>query len=134
MHEPARPPVFDPRDWTQFDFTRWHLDGLPVEAVPAAVADLAQRLFASDEWRQQFQASLSTVQGGVLDAYREQARQLEEGQTAAGRDFDDRIAAAQARSAEFAKTGEAAASPPVVEPDPQTYHLGVRVSAARESR
>src|SRR5262245_4784575 len=133
MQEPTRPPIFDPSAWAQFDFTRWHLDGLPVEAVPAAIADLAQRLFASDEWRQRFQASLSGVQRGVLDAYREQARQLEDEMTVAGRDFDERIAAARARSEASSKTSETAGSPPVVEPDPQTYHLGVRVTAARES-
>jgi hypothetical protein len=132
MHEPARPPVFDPRDWAQFDFSRWHLDGLAVEALPATVADLAQRLFTSDEWRQRVRTSLTTIQRGVLDAYREQARRLEEEKTAAGRDFDERIAAAQARSEESSKTGEAANSPPVVEPDPQTYHLGVRVTSAKD--
>src|SRR5262245_24278748 len=132
MQEPTRPPIFDPSAWAQFDFTRWHLDGVPVEAVPAAIADLAQRLFASDEWRQRFQTSLSGVQRGVLDAYREQARQVEEAKTAAGRDFDERIAAARARSEASSTTSETAGAPPVVEPDPQTYHLGVRVTAARE--
>src|SRR5262245_33121556 len=134
MHGPARPPTFDPSDWAQFDFSRWHLDGLPVEAVPAAVADLAQRLFASDEWRQRFQASLPAVQRGVLDAYREHARQLEEERAATARDFDQRITDAQIRSEEFGQGIEAGGSPPVVEPDPHTYLLGVRVTAGAEPR
>lgn len=133
MHEPTTPPAFDPRDWAQFDFSRWHLDGLPVEAVPAAVADLAQRLFGSDEWRQRFQISLPAVQRGVLDAYREHARQLEEEKAAAARDFDQRIGDAQTRSEEFGQGIAAEGSPPAVEPDPQTYLLGVRVTASAEA-
>jgi hypothetical protein len=133
MQGPTKPPTFDPRDWAQFDFSRWHLDGLPVEAVPVAVADLAQRLFGSEEWRQHFQATLPAVQRAVLDAYREHARHLEEEKTAAGRDFDERIAAARIRSEEFGQAIAAAGSPPVVEPDPQTYHLGVRVTATKEA-
>jgi hypothetical protein len=133
MQGPTKPPTFDPRDWAQFDFSRWHLDGLPVEAVPAAVGGLAQRLFGSEEWRQHFQAALPAVQRGVLDAYREHARQLEEEKTAAAGDFDERIAAARTRHEEFGQAIEAAGSPPVVEPDPQTYHLGVRVTATKET-
>jgi len=130
MHGPCRPPTFDERDWSAFDFSRWHLDGLPVDAPSptSALADLAQRLFGSEEWRQHFQGSLPAVQSGVLGFYREHARELEEEKTAVAQGFDLRIAAARSRSEEFAKAMAAAGSPPVVEPDPQTFHLGVRVT------
>jgi hypothetical protein len=131
MHGPCRPPTFDQRDWSAFDFSRWHLDGLPVDptsTTSAAVADLAQRLFSSEEWRQHFQGSLPALQRGVLGFYREHARELEQEKTAVAKDFDERIAGARTRSEEFGKAMEAAGSPPVVEPDRQTFHLGVRVT------
>lgn len=130
MHEPSGPPKFDQRDWAAFDFSRWHLDGLALDATSAAFADLSQRLFSSEEWRQHFQGSLPTLQHGVLTFYREQSRQLEDEKTAVARDFDERIAAAKTRSQEFGKTIEIAGSPPVVQqPDPQSFHVGVRVTA-----
>jgi hypothetical protein len=134
MHGPTKPPTFDPRDWAQFDFSRGHLDGLPVEAMPAVVADLTQRLFGSEEWRQHFQASLPALQRGVLDAYRENVRQLEQEKTTVAREFDERIAAARTRSEDFGKATEAAGSSAAVRPDLQTYHLGVRVTAAADAR
>jgi hypothetical protein len=125
------PPDFDERDWSQFDFSRWHLDGIALDATSAAVADLAERLFNSEEWREHFQARLPTLQKQVLGMYREHTRQLREEKAAVARDFDARIAAAQRRSEGFGKTTEAAASPPVVQPDPLTFHLAARVMAEK---
>lgn len=129
MHEPCGPPKFDQRDWASFDFSRWHLDGLALDATSTAVAELSQALFGSEEWRQRFHGSLPELQRGVLALHLERSRELEAEKTAVAREFDERITAAERRSEEFGKMIETAGSPPVVEPDPQTYHLGVRVTA-----
>ena len=121
------PPDFDVRDWSQFDFSRWHLDGIALDETSAAVADLAERLFNSEEWREHFKARLPELQKRVLGHYREHTRALEEDKAVVARDFDERIAAAQRRNEGFKKTIEAAGSPPVVPPDPDSFHLAMRV-------
>jgi len=120
MRSPCGPPKFDQQDWSQFDFSRWHLDGIALDATSAAVAQ---------EWRQHFKATLPALQQGVLTVYRGHSRQLQDEKTSVAQDFDERIAAAQKRSEEFGKPIEAAASPPTVQADPHTFHLAVKVNA-----
>ncbi|MGH7516519.1 MAG: hypothetical protein ACREOC_03480 [Gemmatimonadales bacterium] len=127
MQSPCGPPEFDQQDWSQFDFSRWHLDGVALDAASAAVADLSERLFNSMEWREHFQTTLPALQRQVLGFYREHSRQLQEGKTAIAQDFDARVAAARRRSEEFGKTVDTAASPPVVQPTPETFHVAVKV-------
>ncbi len=127
MYTRRGPPEFDERAWSKFDFSRWHLDGIPVDAASAAFVDLAERLFASAEWREQFKARLPELKRQVLAFYREHPRRLEEEKAAVARDFDQRIAAAERRNEEFRKTVAAAAAPPVVQPSPDSFHLAVTV-------
>lgn len=122
------PPKFDQQDWSQFDFSRWHLDGVALDAASAAFAGLSERLFNSEEWREHFQAGLPEVQREALAFYQDHARQLEKEKTAVAEDFDHRITAAQERSDGFKKAADAAAAPPVVQPDPNTFHLSVKVT------
>lgn len=130
MHEACGPPKFEQRDWANFDFSRWNLDGLGFDATSAAIAELSSRLFASEEWRQHFQGSLPALQRGVLTVYRERLVELENEKTAVAREFDERIAAAAKRSEEFGKAIETSSAPPVAELSAETYHAGVRVTAA----
>jgi hypothetical protein len=129
MRSPSGPPRFDQQEWKQFDFSRWHLDGITGDAMSTAVADLAERLFNSEEWRRHFKATLPDVERGVLTVYRVHARELREERATVARDFEERIAAALKRSDEFGRTMEAAAAPPIVPPDPETFHLAVKVTA-----
>jgi hypothetical protein len=129
MHSRCGPPKFDEQDWSHFDFSRWHLDGVKLDSTSAAFADLSERLFNSEEWRQHFQTSLPSVQRAVLGFYKESAHQLEDEKTAIVQDFDRRITAARERTDEFKKAIDAAAAPPVVQPDPNTFHLSIKVTA-----
>ncbi len=129
MHEQCGPPKFELRDWANFDFSRWHLDGLDLDATSAALADLSQRLFASEEWQEHFRASLPALTTRAQAVYRDRARELEQEKAAAAAEFDERIAAAQRRSEDFGKMCEASGAPPVLQPDPATFTIGVRVAA-----
>jgi len=40
MRSQCEPPDFGEQDFSQFDFTRWHLDGLTLDAAATAVAGL----------------------------------------------------------------------------------------------
>jgi hypothetical protein len=129
MHSRCGPPKFDEKDWSQFDFSRWHLDGVKLDSASAAFADLAERFFHSEEWRQHFQTSLPVVQRSVLGFYKEHARQLEDEKAAVVQDFDQRIIAADEQSDAFKNVINTAAAPPVMRADPNTFHLSTKVTA-----
>jgi hypothetical protein len=126
MRSPCDPPDFDERDWSQFDFSRWQAAGVTPDAPAAALAELAERFFASPEWRDHFQAALPELRGRLVDFHTEHMRQVEEDKAASAADFDRRIEDARQRSDEFGKVMEAAASPPLVEAVPDAYLLAVK--------
>jgi len=123
------PPKFDEQDWSKFDFTRWHLDGLAQDAVTAAFGRLTEKFFNSDEWRENFSASLPELQGQALDFLKTHSQQLREEQKTVTQDYETRVAAAQARSDDSRKSLEASTAPPVVQATPGSYHLIARVTA-----
>jgi hypothetical protein len=127
---PARcdPPTFDQRDWSEFDFSRWQLDGVTLEAGAAAFAALSDQLFHSEEWRLHFQETLPQLQKQALEFFKDNGQHLREQKDAAGRDYDQRIAAAEARSADFRKAAERAAGPPAGQAGPASYQLLARVT------
>jgi hypothetical protein len=129
MPAPCDPPTFDQRDWSEFDFSRWHLDGVTLEAGAAAFATLSDQLFNSEEWRRHFQETLPELQKQTLEFFKDNGQRLREQKDAVVRDFDQRIAAAGARSADFRKAAERAAGPPVGQASPGSYQLLARVTA-----
>jgi hypothetical protein len=122
------PPKFDQQDWSQFDFSRWHLDGVTLDAAAAAFAGLSERLFNSAEWRQHFQATLPALEREALSFFKGHSQQLRDQKNAVAQDFDRRITTAQERSDNFRRTAEATASPPVVQASPNTFYLTVKVT------
>jgi len=129
MQSRSAPPNFDQQDWNQFDFSRWHLDGVTLDAVSRAFTGLSERLFNSDEWRRHFQDTLPALERETLSFFKEHSRKLREQKDAAARDFDKRIVAAQQRSDDFRKAVETAGAPPSIQPTPDKYHLVVKVTA-----
>jgi uncharacterized protein YxjI len=128
MHSRCGPPKFDQQDWSQFDFSRWHLDGITLDAAAAAFAGLSERLFNSEEWQQHVKATLPALEREALSFFKDHSRQLRDQQNTAAEDFDKRIAAAKRRSDDFRKSVETAAAPPVVQADPNTFHLAVKLT------
>ena len=128
MHSRCRPPKFDQQDWSQFDFSRWHLDGVTLDAASASFAGLSEQLFNSDEWRQHFQAALPALEREALGFFKDHSQQLRDLKNAAIQDFDKRIAAAQSRSDDFRKSVEVASAPLVVQASPNTFHLVAKVT------
>lgn len=128
MHSRCGPPKFDQQDWSQFDFSRWHLDGVTLDAVSAAFAGLSEGLFNSEEWRQHFQATLPELEREALSFFKNHSQQLRDQKNTAAEDFDKRIAAAQKRSDDFWKSVETAAAPTVVQTSANTFHLAVKAT------
>ncbi|HXB69526.1 MAG TPA: hypothetical protein VNY05_14845 [Candidatus Acidoferrales bacterium] len=130
MQSPCDPPKFDEQDWSQFDFSRWHLDGVQLDATAAAIADLTQQLFQSDEWTGNFRTTLPEFQKQALSYYQEGLKELQEEKTVTAREFDDRLAAARQQSASLLRVNEAAAAPLVFQAVPGAYHVVVKVTDA----
>src|SRR5262249_25232802 len=128
MQSRCDPPQFDPQDWSQFDFSRWHLDGVTLDAAATAFAGLSEQLFNSDEWRQHFQATLPALGHAGLSFFKDHSPQSRDERSAGTEDFEQRIAAAQKRSDDCRKSVEIAAAPPAVQASPNTFHLVVKVT------
>jgi hypothetical protein len=124
------PPEFHQQDWSEFDFSRWHLDRVTLEAGTAAFAGLADQLFNSEEWRQHFQATLPELQKRALEFFTDSSQALRKEKDNVARDFDQRIAAARQRSADFQRSAERAAGPPVAQASPGAFQLLAKVTAA----
>lgn len=128
MRSQCGPPKFDQQDWSQFDFSRWHLDGVTLDAASAAFAGLSERLFNSEEWRQHFQVTLPELEREALSFFKGHSQQLRDQKNAVAQDFDKRIAAAQQRSDDFRKFIDTAVAPPLVQASPNTYLLAVKIT------
>lgn len=126
MNPRCKPPKFDQQDWSQFDFSRWHLNGLTLDRVSETFASLSEQLFNSDEWRQNFQVTLPEVEREALTFYKNHSEQLRARTKAMATDYDRRIAAAHQRSEDFRRSLEAAAACPAVQPSPDKFHLAVK--------
>lgn len=129
MHKKFETPKLDPHDWKQFDFTRWHLDGLTLDAASASFAGLADRLFNSAQWRENVQATLPQLRGQALEFFKDHSRELKTERATTEKEFDQRINVAQQKAEAFRRSSEAAAAPPVVKPGDDVYHLAVKVNA-----
>jgi hypothetical protein len=128
MLAPSGPPEFDQQDWSQFDFSRWHLDGLALEDVSTAVAELAQRLFGSAEWRQDFRATLPGLQSRLLEYYKGCASGLQAEAATLTVAFEQRTAdLPRAIAALQARLRGAPASPPAPA-DPVGFQAVIRVA------
>src|SRR4051794_6582829 len=118
MRSPSGPPGFNAQDWSQFDFSRWHTDGLRLESVSAAFADLAERLVNAPEWRQNFQAALPALRPLLLDEFRERGRALEAESAALAQAFQERSVRVREQAAALQDRARRAAAPVSVTPDP----------------
>jgi hypothetical protein len=130
MHSPCGPPQFDQQDWSQFDFSRWHLDGLVLDDASAAVADLAQRLFNSAEWRQSFQGTLPAIQAQMLNHFQERVRALQADLDALSKTFAERTAQIQGQITALQERIQSAASIPPVKAEADTFLAAIKVSSA----
>lgn len=130
MYSPCDPPKFVEEDFKQFDFSRWHLDGLTLDAAAAAFTGLIEKLFNAEEWRQNFKSTLPEFSQQALNLFKEHSKDLQEQRKTAVDDFNKRVVAAEERSTAFRKSIEAASSPVAIEPDPEAFHVSVKVVSA----
>jgi|SRR5215216_1892266 len=133
MRSQCGPPKFDEKDWSKFDFSRWHLDDVTQDAAAAAVGGLTEKLFNSEEWRQNFQTTLPEFQQRALDLFKNHTAAVRGERETAIKDFETRAAAAQQRSDEFRNSLEVATAAPSIEASPDAFHAAVRVVSEKNA-
>jgi hypothetical protein len=127
MRSPCDPPKFDEKDWSQFDFGHWHMDGVSYEETEKAISELAAQFFQSEEWSSRFRYTLPGLKTAVGQTYEAEVRSLQEERETAAIEFKERIEAAQHRVQQVRQSNESAASPVILTPRPETFQLAVRV-------
>jgi hypothetical protein len=127
MRSPCDPPKFDEKDWSQFDFSRWHAEGVSGEEMDKTLTDLATQFFQSPEWSEKFRAGLPELKTQVRGAYEAELRALGQERQSAEKEFDERIKAAEKRAESSRQSGESAAGPVILQSRPDTFQLAVRV-------
>jgi len=132
MRSQCGPPEFDEQDFSKFDFSRWHLDGLTLDSAAAAVAGLTEKLFNSEEWRQHFEATLPEFQSRTLDFFKQQLKDLRQERAATAEDFEQRAKAAEQRADDFRKSIEVTAAPVVIDAVPDVFLGLVRVVSEKD--
>lgn len=132
MRSQCGPPEFDEQDFSKFDFSRWHLDGLTLDSVAAAIGGLAEKLFTSDEWRTHFDATLPEFQGRTQEFFKQQLRDLQQERAETADDFEKRAKAADQTADDFRKSTELSAAPAVLDAVPGVFQGSVRIVSEKD--
>ncbi len=134
MHPRCAPPGFDQDGWSGLDWRPEPLDGGRLDATTAALADLARRLFGSEEWHREIAATLPDLQAQVHRFYQEHDRLLRSERALVAQDFDERISVALRRHDDFMKL--LAATPPEMrsEREARAQSLAGRLVRLRQER
>ena len=132
MRSQCGPPKFDEQDFSEFDFSRWNLDGLTLDAAATAVAGLTEKLFTSDEWAQSFQTTLPEFQGRTLELFKQQLTDLQTERKEIATNFENRAKVAEQNANEFRKSIEVSAAPVVLDAVPNVFQGSVRVVSEKD--
>jgi len=132
MRSQCGPPKFDEQDFSKFDFSRWHLDGLTLDAAAAAVAGLTEKLFTSEEWSKNFQATLPEFQSRTLEFFTQQFKDLQKERAETAADFENRSKAADQLTDDFRKSIQVTATPVVIDAVPNIFQGSVRLVSEKD--
>jgi hypothetical protein len=134
MRSQCEPPDFSEQDFSKFDLSRWHLDGLKLDSVTAAVAGLTEKLFTSDEWRKNFQATLPEFQGRTLEFFKQHLKDLQQERAETAADFENRAKVAEQLTDDFRKSIEVTAAPAVIDAVPNVFQASLRAVSEKDPR
>jgi hypothetical protein len=121
------PVEFGDQDWSQFDFSRWHLDGLRLDDPSAALANLAEQLLQSPEWRQNFVGSLPGLKVGVRQYFEQRSEELRAQAAELNDNLEERTTNTRGQITALQERMRNGSAPPVLTADPNTFQLGAKV-------
>jgi hypothetical protein len=115
------------QDWSKFDFTHWNVEGLKLDAQPAAVTTWLRDATLSGQPAQAFARGAAVLKAVALKDLQAQARQLQQSISNADAELAVRTTATKNQIAALEEGLRAAALPPSATPDPASFQVGVKV-------
>ncbi|HEX3587587.1 MAG TPA: hypothetical protein VH024_16420 [Candidatus Angelobacter sp.] len=115
------------QDWSKFDFTQWNVEGLKLDAQPAAITTWLRDATLSGQPAQAFARGVTVLKTAALKDLQVQARQLQQSISSADTELAVRTTATKNQIAALEEGLRAAALPPSATPDPASFQVGVKV-------
>jgi hypothetical protein len=115
------------QDWSKFDFTRWNLEGLQVDAGQASLAGWVRDVTVSPQWAEKMAAAVAAVQSAALPALQAHADQLNSRLASLDSELSARVTAANNHISSLEESARVAAAPPSVESDLANMQVAVKV-------
>lgn len=114
-------------DWSKFDFTRWNLEGLPLEGGSATVTTLLQNAISSPQWPQSFGSSLPAIKTAVVQHLTLQAQALQERSAALDQQLAARVSQVHTQVTSVQAKLRTASVPASVAADPNKFQFVAKV-------
>jgi hypothetical protein len=116
------------QDWSQYDFTRWNLEGLKLDAQPAALAGWVRDVTLSDQSVQAFVSGLGKVAAGALQDLQDQVKNIQARLSSAETELKTRLAIAEQEIVALEENVRMASAPVQPDPDPESFQISARVT------
>ncbi len=117
---------FDNLDWSKFDFSRWNLEGLPLDGISSTAAKLLQQVISAPQWPQGFAASLPALKAAVVQQLTVQEQALKARSAALDQELAARVTQTQSQITSIQESIRTASIPAVLEADPSKFQLVVK--------
>jgi hypothetical protein len=115
------------QDWSKFDFTRWNLEGLPLDPQAATLTSWVRDVTLTPSGPQRFAEGLVAIKSAVLKDFQGQVKVIQDRLTATDTELTSRIAAAQIQISTVEESIRVAGVPLVAAPDPESFQVVVKV-------
>lgn len=115
------------QDWSNFDFSRWNLEGLKLDTQSATLAGWLRDVTLSPQGPQKFAAGLSAVKSAALQGLQEQAKVIQGRIAAIDGELTARLAATRNQISAIEENIRIAAVPVVTTPDPESFQVAAKV-------
>jgi hypothetical protein len=115
------------QDWSNFDFTRWNLEGLKLDTQPATLAGWVRDVTLSPQGPQKFAAGLTAVKSAVMQSLQEQTKAIQGRLSAIDGELTKRVTATRSQISSIEENIRIAAVPSVATPDPESFQVAAKV-------
>jgi hypothetical protein len=115
------------QDWSKFDFTQWNVEGLKLDAQPAAITSWLRDVTLSGQPAKAFAQGVTALKKVALNDLQVQAKQLQQRLASMDEELAARTTATKNQIAAVEEGLRAAALPPTVAPDTASFQVGVKV-------
>ncbi len=117
---------FENLDWSKFDFSRWNLEGLPLDGISSTAANLLQQVISAPQWPKGFASSLPMLKAAVVQQLTLQEQSLKNRSAALDTELADRLAQTQNQITSIQESIRSASVPAALDADPNKFQLVVK--------